>query len=230
MKLILTALAACLLLSNSALAQTSQMRQQLAAMEVTLFGKAYCKDTPIRRLERLEENWVEPSKQKHKDLQTRIDELLAKVKPSEEALQQPDPCAVATEKKPSKSLFRGIMERPVEGAWTERNYPFIKWHGKQMESLDNSVAQLKTDYADLRSGKMKYILTIKLPDKTFPRSFVVTFLDEHGFKLNKFVVDGSQFQATEGQDNTRLWEAKEQTFFPEKDYKQARDYTVTPVM
>jgi hypothetical protein len=121
------------------------------------------------------------------------------------------------------------MDNQPQGAWKERNYPFINWGAKPIESVEGSIASLKTDYADTKTGRMKYIMLVKLPEKTFPRFYMVTLLDEHGFKLNKFVIDGRLFEPTEGSDGARLWQAKDQAFMPEKEYRQARDFTVTPV-
>ncbi len=94
--LILAVLVVVTVLVPAALAQTSEIRGQLAAMELTLFSRAYCKDTPIRRIERLEENFVEPSKQKEKDLPTRINELMDKIQPAERLLRSADPCSDAS--------------------------------------------------------------------------------------------------------------------------------------
>lgn len=217
-----------MIFSSAVFAQPADMSQQLSAMEVTLYGETYCKDTPIKRLERLEGILVEPSKQKDKPMQTRLSELMEKIQPTAEVLQRPDPCATtAKSKKGAKSLFSGLAPRQPEGAWKERNYPFVNWHGKSIENIKQSVVNLKTDYANIRTGSMKYILTIKLPENTYPRSYTVTFLDDHGFKLKPFTVFGPSFQSIEGADGSKLWQAKEQVIMPEKEYKQARDYTVT---
>lgn len=228
MRSFVLSMAIAMIFSPIALAQPADMSQQLSAMELTIFGETYCKDRPIKRLERLEENFAEPSKQKDKPLQTRLSELMEKVQPTAEVLQRPDPCVTSDKpKKGAKSLFSGLAPRQPEGSWKERNYPFIDWNGKPIDNVKDGVAQLKTDYANIANGSMKYILMIKLPENTYPRSYTVTFLDDHGFKLKPFTVFGPSFQSVEGADGAKLWQAKEQTFVPEKEYKQARDYTVT---
>src|SRR5688572_15828445 len=64
MKALLARFLIAFLCAAPALAQPQEMRQQISAMEITLFSKTYCKDAPIRRIERLEENFSEPFKQK----------------------------------------------------------------------------------------------------------------------------------------------------------------------
>jgi hypothetical protein len=212
-----------------AFAQPTDIKRQLAAMELTLFSKTFCKDTPIRRIERIEENFTAASDQKEKDLRTRLNELLDKVQPSSELLQKPDPCE-GSSKKGGRSLFNSIMTgMEVQGRWKQREYPFIDWGGRGILGLEKEKATgfLKTDYDSRQLGYVKYDFIVKLPERTYPPFFTITLLDDHGFKLSSFTINGSMLTKVPTADGSTAWQLKDHVRFRERDYKDARDITVT---
>lgn len=218
-------------------AQSIEMRQQIAAMEMTLFGHAYCKDRPIRRIERLEENFMEPSKQKEKDLPTRIDSLLEKIKPSPELLSTADPCEgttgahfwTAASKQKAQSLgqpkgFMGMFAPAIQAENIRKyEYPYIEFAGVPWPGIDGGGVFLSTDFVPSGSsmGRLKYKILLKA--QYAPRVLYITLLDQRGFKIGIFPVDGRSFeQSPNGKNN---WVASESIFFSEKDYKQVRDFS-----
>lgn len=204
------------------------LRQKLAAMELTLFNKTFCKDTPIRRVERLEENFLDAQTQKDKELPTRLNDLMDRVKPAPDLLEQPDPC----EEKPSNKDSTGFVGR-LMGQHPDKNdciesedYPLKKWKALKIPELGDAVAQLTTDFEASAGalGKLKYKLLLKMPNENLvPRTFLVTFYDRNEFKLTSFAVNGQYFRET---SDANLWEANESQPFSEKNYKQARFYRV----
>lgn len=227
LKAALIALLCVMAMTPSVMAQESvEFKQKLAAMELTLFGKTFCKDTPIRRLERLEENFVEAQKQKEKGLPERINDIMERVKPSKEFLQKPDPCE---EKDPEKS--KGLMDKLIgghqESEYIESNdYPLIKWKAVEIPKIEKAVVQLTSDFTHKGKGygTLKYRVVVRLPEGSyFPRMFTVTFYDQNKFKLNKFVIGQGFFKDT-GAPNQ--WEANDSVPFIEHDYKSARSYSV----
>jgi hypothetical protein len=199
-------------------------------MEMTLFEKTFCKDKPIRRIERLEENFLDAKQQKEKNLPTRVDELMNRIRPSQDLLNRPDPCETAKSAKAgraSKGLIDKLIGHPQEEEYFESNkYPVIKWKAIQIPEITDAVARLSTDFEPSARGigRLKYKILIKLPEAPFPRMFLVTLYDQNGFKLGYFAVSSRSFRET-GTPNH--WEANESQNFSEKDYKQARSYSVS---
>ncbi len=219
-----TGISLLLLLVQPGLAQPAELKQQLAAMELTLFAETFCKDTPIKRIMRLEENFLDASKQKEKDLPTRINDLMERIKPTKELLEKPDPCESDKYKKNERGLLEKFTGHQKESDYVESyNYPVIKWKAIQIPEMEDTVAQLTTNFDAPRkgNGKLKYQLLIKA--QQVPRFLYITLLDKNGFKLNGFSVQGNYFRET-GTPN--YWEANESLIFTERDYKQARGYTI----
>lgn len=211
-------------LASPAMSQPAEMKQQLAAMELTLFEETFCKDKPIRRIERLEENFLDAAKQKEKDLPTRIKDLMERIKPTEEMLNKPDPCESEKSKKGFLEKVYGPKTEEKESNFESYNYPVINWKAVEIPEIPGSVAKLSTNFEGTKKGfgKLKYKLTIKVPQGA-PRYLYVTLLDADGFKLGTFLVQGGYFKDAGIPDH---FEANESQPFAEKDYHKARGYAV----
>lgn len=98
------------------------------------------------------------------------------------------------------------------------NYPVIKWQPKPVSTMPGAFVQLWTTY----EGKVKYKVTLfKAP--TLPRRMEITLLDQNGFKLTEFRVSMNDWAPVPG---SSLYEARNDGYCSESDYKLARDISV----
>lgn len=111
----------------------------------------------------------------------------------------------------------GIQQAGTENFETY-SYPMIKWQPKPIPTMPGAFIQLLT----LFDGKLKYKTTL-FKATYLPRSLHIVLLDQFGFKLCDVRIDQNDWTQLPG---TNLYEARNDGYCSEQEYRKARDFSI----
>lgn len=111
----------------------------------------------------------------------------------------------------------GIQQAGTENFETY-SYPMIKWQPKPIPTMPGAFIQVLTTY----DGKLKFKTTL-FKATYLPRSMQIILLDQFGFKLCDVRIDQNDWTQLPG---TNLYEARNDSFCSEQEYRKARDFSI----